>query len=147
MNFNLANYLIEEAYFSLPKDLTAQEMLRKKIEDLINSAASLRARDPSAFHDAEGMLEVSFSHDPIVLRRAVDDIYKGIQDVPLKERDVANSFFELNIRLAWRRLLEAELVFELVGSEEERVGAGGDGQVDGGGDAVFTELVRFADVD
>ena len=54
---------------------------------------------------------------------------------------------EENHLLARRRLLEAELVFELVGSEEERVGAGGDGQVDGGGDAVFTELVRFADVD
>lgn len=54
---------------------------------------------------------------------------------------------EENHLLARRRLLEAELVFELVGSEEERIRAGGDGQVDGGGDAVFTELVRFADVD
>lgn len=54
---------------------------------------------------------------------------------------------EENHLLSRRRLLEAELVFELVGGEEERIRAGGDGQVDGGGDAVFAELVRFADVD
>ena len=54
---------------------------------------------------------------------------------------------EENHLLARRRLLEAELVLEVVGGEEERIRMGGDGQVDGGGDAVFAELVRFADVD
>lgn len=45
------------------------------------------------------------------------------------------------------RLREAELVLEFSGREEERVGMRGDGQVDGGGDAVCAELVGFADVD
>lgn len=108
LRLNLANHLIEHAYFALPSSKEAQADLRTRIEQLLSEAPTLRENDPTPFYDAEGMLEVSFSDDPMILRKAIDMIYKGNSGVPKIDTEIANSFFELNIRLAWRRLLDAE---------------------------------------
>ena len=106
--FNLADHLIEDAYFSLPLDASDQTERRARIEDLIESAKTLREDDATPFEDAEGMIEVAFSQDPAQLRAAIEKIHAGNQNVPEPEREAAQAYFELHIRLAWRRLLEVE---------------------------------------
>jgi ppGpp synthetase/RelA/SpoT-type nucleotidyltranferase len=106
--FNLANHLIEQAYFRLPQNTTDRADLEKKIKELLSAAPGLRAEDPTPFYDAEGMFAVAFSQDPSEIRAAIDQIQKGKENVPPEDKAAADAYYELNIRLAWRRLIEIE---------------------------------------
>ena len=67
-----------------------------------------------------------------------------------RRRPTPNPSFavEHHASLPLRRLLEAEAFEELLGGEEEGVGAGGEREVDGGGDAAGgLQLPGLADVD
>ena len=106
VSFNLANYLVENAVFGPPaRESTA---LRAEIEALLSSCKWLEEAEPSAFHDVRGMIEVAFSTDPIVVRAAIDRIRLGVEDCPPEQRELAEPYAELHMRLAWRRLLELE---------------------------------------
>lgn len=105
--FNLANHLVEKAYFSPPLTETDRTDLERKIRGLIDASELLREEDPTPFHDAEGMFTVAFSQDPIEIRNAIDLIQKGRENVPY-DQEAADAYYELHIRLAWRRLLEIE---------------------------------------
>jgi len=108
LKFNLANYLIEEACFSAPKESAELDSLRSRIESLIQGCAEIEATAPSAFRDLRGMVEVALSDDPEKLRQAIDQIYQSMQAVPPLYSDYAKSYLELHLRVAWRRLLEVE---------------------------------------
>lgn len=108
LRFNLANHLIENAYFRLPENIVERDDLEKRIRSLIASAATLRADDPTPFFDAEGMLVVAFSQNPKEVRESIDLIEQGNQNVPEEDANAASNYYELHARLAWRRLFELE---------------------------------------
>ncbi|HEY2133533.1 MAG TPA: hypothetical protein VGH36_11230, partial [Acetobacteraceae bacterium] len=106
VQFNLANFLVEEAVFDpLLPDAAGR---RARIQRLMADCAHIEAEDPSAFHDLRGMLEVALSSDPAVVRRAIDQIRLGLEEAPAADQEIARIYFELHSRLAWRRLLELE---------------------------------------
>ena len=108
VKFNLANFLVEQACFGSPSEDEDPATIRTRIEALLSDRASLESKDPGAFYDLRGMMEVAFSDDPAALRRAIDLIYQGRQPSKPDDVAIADAYFELHTRLAWRRLLEIE---------------------------------------
>jgi hypothetical protein len=106
VQFNLANFLVEEAAFDPMLPDTAAR--RARIEALMRDCAHIEVEDPSAFHDLRGMLELAPSADAAAVRRAVDQIRLGLDTAIAEDQDIALMYFELHSRLAWRRLLELE---------------------------------------
>jgi ppGpp synthetase/RelA/SpoT-type nucleotidyltranferase len=108
VSFNLADFLVEQACFQLPSDTTEQADLRARIESLAAAAASLRAEDDTPFLDLEGMIDVAFASEANILRDAIGKIERGNRAVPQAEIETAQAYYDVHIRLAWRRLLDAE---------------------------------------
>jgi ppGpp synthetase/RelA/SpoT-type nucleotidyltranferase len=115
VSFNLADFLVEQACFQLPADLAEQAELRSRIEALMSRAAPLRADDETPFLDLEGMIDVAFATDSRTLAGAIRKIELGNSHVPEGETETAQAYYEVHIRLAWRRLLEAEAKEALLG--------------------------------
>jgi|GEM_PF-3078058 len=115
VSFNLADFLVEQACFQLPADPAEQAELRSRIENLEAAAAPLRDGDDTPFLDLEGMIDVAFASDAKTLAGAIRKIERGNSDVPKGEAETAQSYYEVHIRLAWRRLLEAEAKEALLG--------------------------------
>jgi ppGpp synthetase/RelA/SpoT-type nucleotidyltranferase len=106
VQFNLANFLVEEAIFDPLLPGAAER--RARIEALMTDCAHIEAGDPSAFCDLRGMLEVALSSDVAVVRKALDQIQLGLTTAAPEDHEIAHIYFELHSRLAWRRLLELE---------------------------------------
>jgi ppGpp synthetase/RelA/SpoT-type nucleotidyltranferase len=106
VQFNLANFLVEQAAFE-PTD-PDPAALRARVNTLLAECDHIERADPSAFHDIRGMLEVAASTDPAVIRRAIGLIERGLHEAAPADREIAEIYFELHMRLAWRRLLELE---------------------------------------
>ncbi|HVY16117.1 MAG TPA: RelA/SpoT domain-containing protein [Rhodopila sp.] len=106
VRFNLANFLVEQAIFEpAGADGTA---LRQRVEDLLAACSHIEREDPSAFHDLRGMLEVAVATEAGSVREAIMLIERGLSEANEVDRDIARLYYELHIRLAWRRLLELE---------------------------------------
>jgi ppGpp synthetase/RelA/SpoT-type nucleotidyltranferase len=108
VSFNLADFLVEQACFQLPSDPGEQAEMRERIESLLAAAAPLRQQEPTAFLDLEGMIDVAFASDAKTLEGAIRKIEQGNRQVPDREVETAQAYHDVHIRLAWRRLLEAE---------------------------------------
>lgn len=106
VRFNLANFLVEQAVFE-PVG-TDGPGLRQRVESLIAACRHIEREDPSAFHDLRGMLEVAVATDAGRVREAITLIERGMTEASAAEKDIAGLYYELHIRLAWRRLLELE---------------------------------------
>jgi ppGpp synthetase/RelA/SpoT-type nucleotidyltranferase len=104
-SLNLANHMIEREYYkpSLP-EIRKGEILHR-IEELVDQSGEY---DLGALIDTKGMICVVFSENPQDIREAIDKIAEGRRLAPEHETDVATAYFELNTRLAWRRLLDLE---------------------------------------
>lgn len=114
--FNLANHLVEDSYFTFPwrqqerlGPVQSQfEAVKQEIRELAEFAKPLRTVDETPFLDFEGMTAVLFAADAAAARNGIDLITRGNQNVPDADRDAAQAFYELHIRMAWRRLLDIE---------------------------------------
>lgn len=106
--FNLANLLVEQSVGGPPLNSAEQEALKTEVTTLIGECERLRKADESAFVDLEGLLTVAASTDAVEIRKAIDQLQKGRDDCRPEDREYAEACFELNARLAWRRLLEME---------------------------------------
>jgi hypothetical protein len=115
LSFNLAEFLVEQACFQLPLDPAEQAQLRSRIEKLKADAEPLRERDETPFLDLEGMMDVAFATDAGTLAAAIKKIECGNTDVPVEESEAAQAYYDVHIRLGWRRLLEAEAKEALLG--------------------------------
>ncbi len=108
VSFNLANFLVDQACYGLPTAEEEQVALKARIVALIEAARDLEQKDDTPFLDLKGMIKVAFSNDAGELREAIEMIEKANRNAPPEERDAAQAYYDLNIRLAWRRLLEVE---------------------------------------
>lgn len=108
VSFNLANFLVEQACYGLPAAEAEQDTLKTRIEDLIEKARDLENEDNTPFLDLKGMIKVAFSNEAVELREAIGMIEEANSKAPENEREVAQAYYDLNIRLAWRRLLDVE---------------------------------------
>jgi ppGpp synthetase/RelA/SpoT-type nucleotidyltranferase len=106
--FNLANLLVEQSVDGPPLSPAEQETLKTEVIGLIGQCEQLREADESAFVDLEGLLIVAASNDSVEIRKAIDQLQKGRDNCPPEDREYAEACFELNARVAWRRLLEVE---------------------------------------
>lgn len=107
LKWNLANFLTEKHYF-VPEDPETKKQISDEIASLVADCGELRALDESMFHDLEGMMIVSFSNNAREIREAIKLIERGLSEAPSDEEKIAEAFFELHSRMAWRRLLEVE---------------------------------------
>jgi ppGpp synthetase/RelA/SpoT-type nucleotidyltranferase len=118
--FNLANHLVEDSYFTFPwrrQELVGPvqlqfEAVKKEILELAESAKPLRAIDETPFLDFDGMIAVLFATAPAAAQAGIELITRGNQNVPDNDRDAAQAFYDLHIRMAWRRLLDLETYAE-----------------------------------
>jgi ppGpp synthetase/RelA/SpoT-type nucleotidyltranferase len=115
VSFNLADFLVEQACFQLPQDPVEQAELKARIENLDAAAIPLRELDETPFLDLEGMIDVAFAADAEILRGAIKKIESGNVGVPSGEAKAAQAYYDVHIRLGWRRLLEAEAKEALLG--------------------------------
>lgn len=106
--FNLANLLVEQSVDGPPLSPTEQEALKTEVTGLIRQCEQLRQVDESAFIDLEGLLIVAASNDAAEIRTAINQLHMGRDNCPPEDREYAEACFELNVRVAWRRLLEVE---------------------------------------
>ncbi|WP_112437318.1 hypothetical protein [Rhizobium sp.] len=107
VKWNLANFLVERQYF-LPESSTAAAETKAEVEAILEECEPLRKDDPSGFFDFEGMMVVSFSNDPVEIKKAIKLIEKGVEGVKDEDMEFAEAFLELHSRMAWRRLLKLE---------------------------------------
>jgi ppGpp synthetase/RelA/SpoT-type nucleotidyltranferase len=106
VRFNQANFLVERAVF---EPIGADgDGLRRRVDDLLAACAEVEQDDPSAFHDLRGMLAIALATEAEAVRDAIVLIERGLTEAREIDRDIANVYHELHIRLAWRRLLELE---------------------------------------
>ncbi len=54
------------------------------------------------------MLEVAVATEPGAVRGAIILIERGVVEARAADKEIAGPYYELHIRLAWRRLLELE---------------------------------------
>jgi len=116
VSFNLANHLVEDSYFAFParaSELTGRagdsfQAAKRAIEKLMDIAAPLRAEDETAFLDLDGMFAVVFSEKAKEIEAGIEKITAGNTNVPDDAREAASAYYNLHIRMAWRRLLELE---------------------------------------
>jgi hypothetical protein len=116
VSFNLANHLVEDSYFAFParaSELTGRagdsfQAAKRAIEKLMDIAAPLRAEDETAFLDLDGMFAVVFSEKAKEIEAGIEKITAGNTNVPDDARQAASAYYNLHIRMAWRRLLELE---------------------------------------
>ena len=105
--FNLAHFLLEKEYFD-PTDVAERNQVKDRIIALLDGCEAMKADDPSAFYDAEGMINVVFGEDPSEVRQGIDLLQQGRDECHEDEKEFAASTFELHARLAWRRLADLE---------------------------------------
>lgn len=114
--FNLANHLVEDSYFAFPwreQELLGKlkdryEAVKREIFELAAFAKPLRGEDETPFLDFDGLTAALFAANATEARSGIDLITKGNQSVPEPDREAAQAFYELHIRMAWRRLLDME---------------------------------------
>jgi ppGpp synthetase/RelA/SpoT-type nucleotidyltranferase len=106
VRFNLANFLVEQAIFE-PVGADGAG-LRLRVETLLAGCAHIGREDPSAFHDLRGMLEVAVATEAATVREAITLIERGLSEAGDADKDIARLYYDLHIRLAWRRFLELE---------------------------------------
>ena len=107
LRFNLANFLTEKEYFA-QSSADEREHLRTEVEFLITECDNLEAEDPSVFHDLRGMVCVAFANTATDVSAALPLIEMGRSEAPESSRGIADAYYKLHARLAWRRLLELE---------------------------------------
>ncbi|WP_299949815.1 hypothetical protein [uncultured Ruegeria sp.] len=105
--FNLANFLVEREYFRKSK-AAERETARSEVESLIKDCSKLEALDPSAFHDLRGMMMVAFASTSSEVSQGIESIQEGLVTARKQDVELAETFYKLHTRLAWRRLLQLE---------------------------------------
>jgi ppGpp synthetase/RelA/SpoT-type nucleotidyltranferase len=110
IKFNLADLLVQETCFGPPREASETARLRDRVERFLAecAAASLETEDPSVFHDARAMLTIAFSEDPKEIENAIEQLYRARDTALSGDEEIARAYFNLNIRVAWRKLLEWE---------------------------------------
>lgn len=104
ISFNLANWLIERAYFtSMTNDKN-----KSHIEKLLKFSEPLRSEDASAFFDIEGMLLVVFGTTAAQVKQGIEKIEEGMKNVPPAEIAIAKATYNVHVRIGWRKLLDME---------------------------------------
>lgn len=110
LRINLANFLIEQEYFMPSKSVEARQSVLAEVEEHIAVCAPLEAQDASPFLDLRGMVKVAFAQTAEDVRDAIELIQRGRDEAVPEEKEVAEAYYQLHARLAWRRLLELENV-------------------------------------
>lgn len=105
--FNLANFLIEREY-ALRSKPTQREAVKAEILALVDGCTTLEKSDPSPFYDLRGMILVAFSDKPSDVSEGIKLIELGKTRAPKEDSELADTFYQLHTRLAWRRLLQLE---------------------------------------
>lgn len=108
VKFNLANFLVENACFGSPLNGDEAAAASARISSLLKECAEFNNHNASAFLDLEAMTTVAFSSSPPALRAAIDLLYGAKQKAIPEEEEIAAAYFELHVRVAWRKLLELE---------------------------------------
>lgn len=105
--FNLIHFLLEREYF-LPSKPDLRMRTAERVRSLAEDCETMRAEDPSSFHDMEGMEKVVFGTSAEEVRQGIDLIEMGKDTLNEREAEYASETYELHARLAWRRLGEIE---------------------------------------
>ncbi len=108
LKLNLANFLVEHSLRGPEKSPDDLVVLKSEVEGLLRETQATQDLDPSAVADLQGLLVVATAERPEDIREAIRQIEIGRDSAPASERDYAVATYELNIRIAWRRLLELE---------------------------------------
>jgi len=101
------SYFIAEAHFHHPKKFGQETEARKLIAEAMNNMSE---DDEPAFRDTLGAIEIAFGKseaDVIHGLQICKDVCNSIAENN-QFREVANAYFRLHERRAWRRLLEWE---------------------------------------
>lgn len=105
--FNLANALVERE-FIVPSRPGEARLIQEKLDELLIACAPLRNEDASGFDDLDGLMQVAFASLPDDVRGGMELIERGWKNAPSDELDIAKTFYELHMRMAWRKLLRLE---------------------------------------
>lgn len=108
LKLNLANFLVERSLRGPEKSPDDLVVLKNEVDVLLQETQATRALDPSAEADLRGLLIVATADRPEDIREAIRLIEIGRDTAPESERTYAVATYELNVRIAWRRLLEME---------------------------------------
>jgi ppGpp synthetase/RelA/SpoT-type nucleotidyltranferase len=108
LKLNLANFLVEHSLRGPERSPDDLMVLKSEVEGLLRETQATQALDPSALADLRGLLVVATADRPEDIREAIRQIEIGRDTAPESERDYAVATYELNVRIAWRRLLELE---------------------------------------
>lgn len=101
------SYFIAEAHFHHPKKFGQESEARKLITEAMKDLSEV---DKPAFIDTLGAIEIAFGKDEAQILNGLHlcrEVHDSIPDND-PSKDVADAYFRLHERRAWRRLLEWE---------------------------------------
>lgn len=108
VKMNLANHLIELEY-SAPAIVWSRRGEREhEVTKLVTDAQNVLGHDLSPFRDTFGMIKVVFSDDPLDVITGIDLLEAGKIEEDQDEQKIAEAYYNLHSRIAWRKLLDLE---------------------------------------
>lgn len=111
VEFNRACFMVEREYHAPTRDEPRRMELRAEVDRVLDARyRSASDDDKSSVLDSIGFAKITFARTREEVRAGIEDCVASASAAPLREKEVASAYMELNLRLGWRRYFEIEIM-------------------------------------